>query len=118
MSLQHFAQTQELILDFRTIREPDMNSFHCLLLDLSQRFDLTDTEFRALITTVNRSTEANQPFRCDQITCRLKEIREYDHFHRALEIFQRQIGHPVALLRQRRFDRSHDAAELHLFTVR
>ena len=100
------------------IRQSNADPLDRLRLHLGQRFDLAASNLRAFVSTVHRARDAHETFRYNQVGSVFIEIGKDDHLDYALEVFQREIGHPIALLGQHRFDRRDDAAELHLPTVR
>ncbi len=117
MPSKDVEQSRQLLTDLRTITEADTDTFDGLRLNLSQRFDLTPANFRALVSPIDGAGDADDPFRDDQLTGSPEQIGKDDHFGGSLQIFHREIGHPIALLRQHRFDRGDDAADLYLAAV-
>ena len=67
--------------------------------------------FGALIAPVDGARDAHEPLGGDQLAGGFEEVRKHDDLNRALQIFERDVRHPIALFRQHRFHRGDDAAQ-------
>src|SRR5512139_3141897 len=68
MPSKDLKQLRQLLTDLRAITEPDTNTFDGLRLKLSQWFDLTPSNFDALVATIDGAGDADDSLRYDQIT--------------------------------------------------
>ena len=94
-----------------------MDPLDRLRLHFSEWFDLAPSNLRAFISSVHGACDADETFRDNQLSGIFIQIGKDDDFDHALQIFQCEIGHPVALLGQHGFDGRDDAADFHLTTV-
>src|SRR6185295_15706439 len=100
------------------IQQSYMDSLDHLGLQLNEGFDFASSYLRAFLSPIYCAGDAHESFRDKQVRGMLLEIRKDDDFNHALEVFQSQIGHPVALLGQHALDGRDNTAEFYLPTVR
>src|SRR5262245_26376080 len=109
MALEHVQESRQLIPNFRMIGQSDVHTLDGLSLDLGQRLDFAASNLRSLIATIDGSGNPNQPFRSNQMACRLKQVGKDYHLNSALKILQAKVRHTVAFLGQHELDGSDDA---------
>ena len=118
MTQKDFAEARKLFRHTGAIRQSNVDPLDRLRLHLGERLNLAPSNLRAFISPVHRARDAHEAFRHHEIGGAFVEIWKDDYFNYALEVFQGEIGHPVALLGQHAFDGRNDSAEFDLSTVR